>query len=126
MIVTSMKPYGIIRGALRKRKKIGLIACNSCARICETGGQKRLDELSERLKKDGFDVVGADLVPLVCNIDAVKRRSYDGDYLLILACDSGVFTVQSLFPSKVVVPALNTEGLGAKDSQGNIFLMKKF
>jgi len=118
-----MKPYGIIRGALRKRKKIGLIACNSCARICETGGQKRLDELSERLKKDGFDVVGADLVPLVCNIDAVKRRSYDGDYLLILACDSGVFTVQSLFPSKVVVPALNTEGLGAKDSQGNIFLL---
>ena len=72
--------------------------------------------MSERLKKDGFDVVGSDLVPLVCNIDAVKRRSYDGDYLLILACDSGVFTGQSLFPSKIIVPALNTEGLGAKDS----------
>jgi len=126
MIVTSMKPYGMIRGSLRKWKKTGIIACNSCARVCETGGKKRLDELTERLKKDGFKVVGSDLVPLVCNIDAVKRRSYDGDYLLILACDSGVFTVQSLFPNKVVVPALNTEGLGAKDSQGNIFLMKKF
>ena len=126
MIVTSMKPYGVIRGSLRKRKKIGLIACNSCARICETGGQKKLDELSERLKKDGFDIVGSDVVPLVCNISAVKRRSYDGDYLLILACDSGVFTVQSIFPNKIVVPALNTEGLGAKDSEGNIFLMKKF
>ena len=42
------------------------------------GGKKRLDELSERLKKDGFDIVGSDLVPLVCNIDAVKRRSYEG------------------------------------------------
>ena len=126
MIITNMKSYGVIRGSLRKWKKIGLIACNSCARICETGGQKKLDELSERLKKDGFDVVGSDLVPLVCNITAVKRRSYDGDYLLILACDSGVFTVQSLFPNKVVVPACNTVGLGAKDSQGNIFLMKRF
>jgi len=126
MIITNMKPYGVIRGSLRKWKKIGLIACNSCARVCETGGKKRLDELSERLKKDGFDIVGSDLVPLVCNIDAVKRRSYDGDYLLILACDSGVFTVQSLFPNKVVVPACNTVGLGAKDSRGNIFLMKRF
>ena len=126
MIDTSMKPYGMIRGSLRKWKKTGLIACNSCARVCETGGKKRLDELTERLTKDGFNVVGSDLVPLVCNIDAVKRRSYDGDYLLILACDSGVFTVQSLFPNKIVVSALNTEGLGAKDSQGNIFLMKTF
>ena len=126
MIITSSKPYGVIRGSLRKWKKIGLIACNSCARICETGGQKKLDELTERLKKDGFNVVGSDVVPLVCNIDAVKRRSFDGDYLLVLACDSGVFTVQSLFPNKIIVPACNTEGLGAKDSQGNIFLMKKF
>ena len=38
MIVTSMKPYGVIRGSLRKWKKVGLIACNSCARVCETGG----------------------------------------------------------------------------------------
>ena len=125
MIVTSMKSYGVIRSSLRKWKKIGLISCNSCARLCETGGQMRLDELSERLKRDGFNVVGCDLVPMVCNIDAVKRRSYDGDYLVILACDSGVFTVQSLFPNKIVVPALDTKGLGARDSQGNIFLMKK-
>ena len=126
MIVTNSKPYGVVRGSLRKWKKISLIACNSCARICETGGQKKLDELAERLKKDGFDVVSSNVVPLVCNIDAVKRRTYEADYLVVLACDSGVFTVQSIFPDKVVVPALNTIGLGAKDSQGNIFVMKKF
>lgn len=126
MIVTSMKSYGVIRGSIRSWKKVGLISCNSCARICETGGQKRLDELSERLKSDGFNVVGADLVPMVCNIDAVTRRSYDGDYLVILACDSGVYTVQSLFPNKMVVPACNTMGLGARDGQGNIFIMKEF
>jgi hypothetical protein len=126
MIVTSMKPYGVIRGSLRRWKKVGLISCNSCARLCETGGQKKLDELSERLKKDGFTVVGTDLVSMVCNIDALPRRSYDGDYLVILACDSGVYTVQSLFPNKIVVPACDTKGLGARDGQGNIFVMREF
>jgi hypothetical protein len=126
MIVTSMKPYGVIRGSLRRWKKVGLISCNSCARLCETGGQKKLDELSERLKKDGFNVVGTDLVSMVCNIDALPRRSYDGDYLVILACDSGVYTVQSLFPNKIVVPACDTKGLGARDGQGNIFVMREF
>ena len=126
MIVTSSRIYGILRGCLRRWKKIGLIACNTCVRVCETGGQKKLDELTERLKNDGFNVVGSDLIPMVCNFTAVQKHSYEGDYLVILACDSGVFTVQSLFPNKVVVPACNTEGLGARDREGNIFLMKKF
>jgi len=46
--------------------------------------------------------------------------------LIALACDSGVCTLQSLFPNKVVVQALDTVGLGARDVQGNIFLMRKF
>ena len=84
-----------------------------------------MEELSERLKADGFNVVSMDLVPMVCNIDAVKRREYEANYLVVLACDSGVFTVQSIFPDKVVVPANDTKGLGARDGEGNIFLMKK-
>lgn len=126
MIVTDRKPYGIVRGMLKKYKKIGIISCNSCARVCETGGQERMDEMAERLKKDGFNVVGTELVPMACNLDAVKRRENEGDFLVVLACDSGVFTVQSLFPSKIVIPALDTVGLGARDGEGNIFLMKKF
>ena len=85
-----------------------------------------MEELAERLKKDGFEVVGSDLVPMVCNLDAVKRHEYAGDLLVVLACDSGVFTVQSLFPNKPVIAALDTIGLGARDGEGNIFLMKKF
>jgi hypothetical protein len=45
--------------------------------------------------------------------------------LVALACDSGVCTLQSLFPSKMVIPANETIGIGARDAQGNIFLMKK-
>ena len=85
-----------------------------------------MDELAERLKKDGFEVVDTELVPMACNIEAVKKPEYQADFLVVLACDSGVCTVQTLFPNKIVVPALDTIGIGARDVQGNIFLMKKF
>ena len=126
MIVTSMKPYGIIKGMLKKWKKNGIISCNSCARACETGGRKKMEELAERLKKDGYEVVDTHLVPMACNLTLVKKPEYQSDVLVILACDAGVLTYQTLFPSKQIIPALNTHGLGARDNQGNIYLMKKF
>jgi len=85
-----------------------------------------MEELAERLKKDGFEVVDTELVPMACNIDLVKKPEYNGDVLVILACDAGVFTFETLFPDKKIIPALNTIGLGARDGQGNIFLMMKF
>ena len=126
MIVTSSKPYGIIKGMLKKWKKTGIISCNSCARACETGGRKKMEELAERLKNDGYEVVDMNLVPMACNLDLVKKPEYEGDVLVILACDAGVFTYQTLFPSKKIIPALTSHGLGARDSQGNIYLMMKF
>jgi hypothetical protein len=126
VIVTNSKPYGVIRGMLKKWKTVGIVSCNSCARVCETGGKEKMDELAARLKADGFQVVDTELVPLACNLDAVKRPDYKADYLVVLACDSGAFTLQSLFPDKIVVPALDTVGLGARDGQGDIYIMKRF
>ena len=125
MIVTYSKPYGVVKGMLKKWKTVGIISCNSCARVCETGGRKKLEEMSERLKTDGFEVVDTELVPMACMIDLLKKHDYQADVLLILACDSGVCTAQSLYPTKVVVPANDTVGLGAQDREGNIFIMKK-
>ena len=125
MIVTNAKPYGIVRGMLKKWKKIGIVACNSCARVCETGGKEKMLEMAERLKKDGFDVVDVELVPMACAIDIVKKPNYQADILISMACDSGLCTLQLLFPSKVVIPANDTIGIGARDAQGNIFIMKK-
>lgn len=126
MIVTEIKPYGIIKGMLKKWKKIGIVSCNSCARVCETGGQKVMDELAERLRKDGYDVVDTALVPLACNLDLVKRPKLDADILIVLACDCGINTIQDIYPSKKIVAALNTIGIGARDARGNLYLMVKF
>ena len=126
MIITNSKPYGIVKGSLKKWKKIGIVSCNSCARVCETGGREKMEELAIRLKNDGYDVVNTALVPMACNIDLVKRPKLDADILIVLACDSGIFTFQTLFPSKKIIPANDTIGFGARDGQGNICLMKKF
>jgi len=85
-----------------------------------------MDEMAARLKQDGYEVVDTELLPMACNIDAARRPDYKADMLVLLACDSGVVTLQSLFPSKIVVPALDTIGIGARDAQGNRFLMRKF
>ena len=85
-----------------------------------------MQELEERLKNDGYDVVNTALVPMVCNIDLVRRPKLDADILVVLACDSGVNTIQDIYPSKKIVPALNTIGIGARDGRGNLYLMVKF
>jgi len=126
MIVTSCKPYGIIKGMLKKWKKTGVIACNVCARVCETGGKEKMEELAERLKVDGYNVVDTALIPMACNLDLAKKPDLTSDVLVVLACDSGVFTFAKIYPSKKVVAANNTLGVGARDGQGNIYLMKKF
>jgi hypothetical protein len=126
LIVTYSKPYGLLKGLLEFDVKIGIVSCNSCAKACETGGRKCMEDLSERLKADGFEVVDQDLIPMACNIALVKKPVYDGDILIILACDAGVFCLKKLFPDKKIVAALNTTGLGARDENENIFLMKEF
>ncbi len=126
MIVTSCKPYGIVKGMLKKWKKTGVIACNSCARACETGGKEKMEELAERLKADGYNVVDTALIPMACNLDLAKKPDLTSDVLVVLACDSGVFTFATIYPSKKVVAANNTLGVGARDGQGNIYLMRKF
>ena len=85
-----------------------------------------MEELAERLKNDGYEVVDTDLVPMACNLAVVKKPEYDGDVLVVLACDCGVLTLQTLFPTKTIVPALITLGLGARDGGDGIFVMKTF
>ena len=85
-----------------------------------------MEELAERLTKDGFEIVDTHVVPMACNVDLATKYDYESDVLIILACDAGVFTFQTLFPDKTIIPALNTLGLGARDGQGDIYVMVKF
>ena len=125
MIITDNKPDDVLKDMLNKQKKTAIISCNSCSSACGTGGRKKLDEITMSLKKDGYDVVQTDLIPMPCNVDLAEMPKFDVDEFLILACDAAVNTFQMIFPDKKIIPGLNTIGLGARDAQGKIFVLKK-
>ena len=49
MIVTEKKEYSEIQKYLESGDKLFLIGCAQCATSCATGGEKEVNELSEKL-----------------------------------------------------------------------------
>ena len=126
MIITDVKPYGIIKTQLNKKDEIGIVSCNSCPRICETGGEDAMKKLAQRLKKDGFNVVDTDLIGRACDFDLLKKEELKGTTTIVLACQAGVYNLHKLFPKRKTIEALDTIGLGVFDHKGNLTLVKKF
>ena len=125
MILTKLKPYREIRKQLSKKDKIGIVSCNSCARMCGTGGEKELKILSKKLKKDGYNVVDEDLIGAPCMMNQLKKNELLGDTTVILACVSGVYNLKKIFPRKKIIPALTTLGLASLDKKNKPHLVKK-
>ena len=68
-----------------------------------------MEELAERLKKDGYEVVDMNLVPMACNLDLAKKPEYKSDVLIILACDAGVSLTKHFFLlNRLFQPAIHT------------------
>jgi len=126
MIITDIKPYGLIKTKLDKKDQIGIVSCNSCPRICETGGEEAMKKLVKRLKKDGFNVVDTDLIGRACDFDLLKKDELKGITTIVLACEAGVYNLKKLFPKRKIIEALDTIGLGVFDHKGNLTLVKKF
>ena len=125
MIITSLRPYNQIKSKLKKSDKIGIVSCNSCARMCGTGGEKELKILSKKLKKDGYNIVDEDLIGAPCIMNQLKKDELHGNKTIVLACISGVYNLKKLFPKRSIVPALNTKGLAAIDKKGKPRLVKR-
>ena len=128
MVITETKPYGMIRHQLKKSDKIGIVACNACAKLCGTGGEEAAKALAAKLKKDGFNVVDQDLIGKPCYYEELKLKKSElhGDITIVLACDAGVYHLRKLFPKRKIIAGLDTIGIGAWDKEGNIILVRKF
>ncbi|OYT41382.1 MAG: hypothetical protein B6U78_03040 [Candidatus Aenigmarchaeota archaeon ex4484_224] len=131
MILTERKPFGVIKGILEENgfKKIAILACNGCARFCETGGESYLNELAKRLEENGFEVKIKKLIPLLCDIDLIKREVSEEeikevDCIIPLACIAGIYATKKLFPNKKIIEAIDTIGIAIRDERGDIFLVK--
>ncbi len=126
MIITKLKPFNKIKSKLKKTDKIGVISCNSCARMCNTGGEKQMKIISNKLKKAGFQVIDQDLIGIACDFDQLKKKELHGNCQIVLACDSGVYNLKKIFPKHKIIPATTTIGLGAFDHKGHLHLVRKF
>ena len=126
MIVTKSKPYGWIKKQLKKNNQIGIVGCNSCARMCHTGGKIEIKKLAARLKKDGFKIIDMDLIGIACDVDQIKREELKGNVTIALCCSAGVYNLKKLFPKRKIIAGLETVGLAAWNERGNLRLVRKF
>jgi ferredoxin len=118
MLYTQNKPVEEVLESLGKEKNILLLACNGCAEVCETGGQKALDEMNAELRKAGKNITGEILVDFLCNKILIASRLaqerdklQEADSVLALTCGVGVQAVAKVV-DKVVHPGANTVSLG--------------
>jgi len=118
MIYTQNKPIDEVLESLASEKNIFLLACNGCAEVCETGGQKALSEMKAELEKAGKNVAGEALVDFLCNkllvatrLATERDKLKQANSILALTCGVGVQAVAKVV-DMVVHPGANTVSLG--------------
>ena len=118
MLLTKDKPLEEILESLGEEKNIFLLACNGCAEVCETGGEKGLSTMKAALEKAGKKITGTDSVDFLCNKVLVATRLNremdkieQADSILVLTCGIGVQVVSKIV-NKVVHPSANTISVG--------------
>ena len=126
MIIQKSLPYLKIKSQLKKSDKIGIISCDSCARLCNAGGEKIMNQMANKFKKDGFEVVDIDLIGNPCNYDLLNKSQLHGNVQIVMACDAGVYNLKKLFPKHKIIAANKTIGLGVHDKGRNLKVIKKF
>lgn len=126
MILTKEVPFKEITKQLKKSDKIGIVSCNSCAKMCNTGGDAKMKEIESKLKKEGYTIVDRDLIGIACDFDQMKVAEMNGNCSIVLACDAGVYNLRKLYPRRKLVSGTKSIGLGAWDHKGNFHLVRKF
>ncbi len=127
MIITKQKSYKEMKSKLKKSDKIGIVSCNSCVKICKTGGDGVMKELASKLKKDRYNIVDVDLIGTPCKLAQLEKSMFHGNVSIVLACDAGVYNLKKILPKNhKVIGVLNTIGLGAVDRNDKAYLVKSF
>jgi ferredoxin len=123
MLISEQKPFEEILSSLDGEKAVFLIGCKGCAEGCETGGEKEVLEMKQRLEEQGKAVTGFSLIDMVCDepLTRLKLKVHEetiaaSDSLLVLCCGVGIQTVAQAV-DKVVHPGCNTVSLGGAHAE---------
>ena len=72
MIGTTPKPFEEIMDAVAGYEKLAVIGCDGCAKVCMTGGSDQVEEMAEKLSKQGKNVVFAVTPDRTCYVTKTR------------------------------------------------------
>jgi ferredoxin len=126
MIVAEQKPLNEIKSIINDAERVLIVGCGTCVTVCFAGGTKEVAILGSSLrmatKLDGNGKAIEEVtVQRQCEweyIDPLEPQLENYDLILSLGCGIGVQTLAERFPTKRIVPGLNTSFMGLPVEQG--------
>jgi len=118
MIITRKKDFDDLYSSIQG-KPVFIIGCSECATLCNTGGEKEVKEMKDKLEKKGVNVTGWVILDPACHLNNDKRllKKYKeniskSEKILVLACGNGVQTVSEIIDDADVIAGTDTIFLG--------------
>jgi len=118
MIITKQKKFEEIFRSI-DNKPVFIIGCSECATLCNTGGEKEVIEMKNKLKDRGVEVTGWVILDPACHLNNDKRllKKFKPDIeksekILVLACGNGTQTVSEIIEDADIIPGNDTLFLG--------------
>ena len=120
MHATIQKPIEEMVAYFKPGERVFVVGCDNCAAKCHSGGIPETEEMANRLKKRGVNVIGW-CVPepkgvSLCKLSNTQRVLQEGygeqikeaDSFLVLACGQGFHTVMDATEGAMVHPGCDT------------------
>jgi hypothetical protein len=129
MIKSRLLPMDKILSQLDKSDRIAIIACNDCARVSGVGGREKAEEMEEKLRNEGYNVVSICDLVVACNDAYFADANINpaADTIIMLSCASGERLARRLFKDKKVVTATELiSGIIVSPSTGRYKLVGPF
>jgi hypothetical protein len=118
MLISEQKPLDEILGFLEGETKVFLLGCKGCAEASQTGGEKQVLEMKDKLEEVDKEITGWAVLDFLCQKALVKTglrpletQVVSADSLLVMCCGVGVQATAAVV-NKVIHPACNTISLG--------------
>ncbi|MCL6589040.1 MAG: methylenetetrahydrofolate reductase C-terminal domain-containing protein [Firmicutes bacterium] len=127
MIVAEQKPIPEIIKSISGFQKILIAACGTCVTVCMAGGEKEAAQLASLLAVEARDQQNRGLeIKIVAPKRQCDAEFYEeiageieaADAVLSLACGAGVQYLAERFPTKTVLPGVNTKFIGVNRDLG--------
>ncbi|MCL5257306.1 MAG: methylenetetrahydrofolate reductase C-terminal domain-containing protein [Chloroflexi bacterium] len=126
MIIAEQKTLEEIKQIVAGYNKLLVVGCGTCVTVCFAGGEKEVGILASELRMarqmDGQQLETVErTIQRQCEwefVDQLKDAIEDCDAILSMGCGVGVQGLAERFPTKVVLPALNTKGMALTVQEG--------